>query len=161
VVATGTAVNFTYDLRRVTPADFDLVCRHRHEMFKSSGRADEMLAPMTTAFRSWLPAKLSSGEYFGWILERDGIPAAGLGMMVLEWPPHPAHPEQAERGYILNVFVEPEHRGRGLAKQLMVEARDEARHRNLTYLVLHTTAAGRPLYEGLGWTPTTEMALKM
>jgi ribosomal protein S18 acetylase RimI-like enzyme len=57
----------------------------------------------------------------------------GLGMMVIDWPPYPTHPTQSARGYILNVFVEPERRGRGLARALMDPAMEEARQRGLVH----------------------------
>ena len=66
-----------YDYRPVAPADLDLVCRHRHEMFKASGRSDEVLTPMAAPFRAWLAPKLASGAYFGWIAEDDGAPIGG------------------------------------------------------------------------------------
>ncbi|MGH6911232.1 MAG: GNAT family N-acetyltransferase [Phenylobacterium sp.] len=149
------------DYRPVTPADLDLVCRHRHEMFKASGRTDEALAPMSAAFRDWLKPRLASGDYFGWIAMEGAAPVAGLGMMVIDWPPHPSHPEQAARGYILNVFVEQERRGQGIAKALMERAMAEGRRRGLQYMILHATAQGRPMYEGLGWAQTSEMSISL
>ena len=148
-----------YDYRAARPGDLDLICHHRHEMFKASGRTDEMVAPMTRAFRPWLDGKLKAGDYFGWIALDASAPIAGLGMMVLDWPPHPSHPLQDRRGYILNMYVEPGHRGRGVAKALMALAMKEGRHRGLNYMVLHATAMGRPLYESLGWQQTSEMAI--
>ena len=150
-----------YVYRTVQPDDLELICRHRHEMFKASGRTDAMVAPMTDAFRPWLARKLESADYFGWIALADGAPVAGLGMMVLDWPPHPSHPEQDRRGYILNVFVEPEHRGNGIAKALMSMAMNEGRRLGLEYMALHATAMGRPMYEKLGWQQTSEMAIRI
>jgi len=150
-----------YAFRPVGPGDLDLVCRHRHEMFRASGRSEEMLAPMAAPFRAWLAPRLAAGDYFGWIVEAQGGPVAGLGMMVIDWPPHPSHPAQAARGYLLNVYVEPAHRGRGLAKALMARATQEGRRRGLSLMVLHATAMGRPLYEALGWAATSEMSLKL
>jgi GNAT superfamily N-acetyltransferase len=149
------------DYRPVTLADLDLVCRHRHEMFKASGRSDEALAPMSAAFRGWLEPRLASGDYFGWIAADGGAPIAGLGMMVIDWPPHPSHPTQAARGYILNVFVEPERRGQGIAKALMDLAMTEGRRRGLQYMILHATTQGRPMYENLGWAQTAEMSIAL
>ena len=150
-----------YDYRAVEPADLDLVCRHRHEMFKASGRTDEILRPMTTAFRGWLAPKLASGDYYGWIAEASGDPVGGLGMMVIDWPPHPSHPPQGARGYLLNVFVEPAHRGHGVAHALMDLAMDEGRRRGLQHMILHATAMGRPMYEKLGWKQTSEMSISL
>ena len=82
-------------------------------------------------------------------------------MMVIDWSPHPSHPTQDRRGYILNVFVEPAHRRAGLGTRLMNVATDEARRRDIVFMVLHATELGRPVYERLGWKPTTEMAISI
>lgn len=150
-----------YAYRPVDPADLDLICRHRAQMFLDSGRPQAVVAPMAEPFRAWLEPKLASGAYFGWIAQAQDAPVGGLGMMEIDWPPHPSHPAQARRGYVLNVFVEPEHRGRGLARMLMNMAADEGRRRGLQLMVLHATAMGRPLYERLGWAATAEMALDL
>lgn len=153
-------MDITQRTRPVGPDDLDLVCRHREEMFATSGHDRAMLAQMTSAFRAWLRPKLADGSYFGWIVEDDGAAIAGIGMMAIDWPPHPSHPQDARRGYILNLFVEPAHRRRGLAKSLLEQADAEAGRRGLTYLILHATKQGRPLYEQLGWNGTTEMAVR-
>jgi GNAT superfamily N-acetyltransferase len=150
-----------YPFRSAGVGDVALIARHRHEMFKESGRTDEMLAPMTEAFAAWLTPRLASGDYLGWFAVADGCEAAGIGMMVIDWPPHPAHPMQARRGYLLNVYVEPEHRGLGLARGLMDMALDEARRRGIDHMVLHATAMGRPMYERLGWRQGPEMTLSL
>src|SRR5262249_19622793 len=108
--------------RPLGPDDIDLICRHREEMFRASnapGRGDELLRTMTAAFRTWVAPRLKDGSYFGYIVEDAGQAIAGIGLMLIDWPPHPSHPAEDKRGYVLNVYVEPSHRGRGLAKMLM------------------------------------------
>ena len=146
--------------RPVAARDLELICEHRERMFAASGRTRESLQPMTAAFRQWLIPRLGDGSYFGWMLEDTGQVVAGLGMMVIDWPPHPSHPTDDRRAYILNVFVEPEHRRKGLARQLMALAEERARQLGLRYAILHSTRQGRPLYEALGWGPTSEMATR-
>ena len=128
-------------------------------MFRESGQSEDVLGLMAIPFRDWLEPRLADGRYFGWALEQDGAEFAGLGMMEIDWPPHPSHPQSNKRGYILNVYVEPDFRGRGFAKRLMAEAVSEARKRRLQFIILHATKQARPLYEGLGWQYTSEMAL--
>lgn len=130
-------------------------------MFAESGRERAALEPMTAAFRDWLRPKLADRSYFGWIIEKDGLPVAGVGMMVIDWPPHPSHLVQPRRGYVLNMYVEPEHRRRGLAKRLMAMVRAEAEALGLDYVTLHATRAGRALYDTLGWIGTAEMGLHL
>ena len=78
--------------------------------------------------------------------------------MLIDWPPGPAHPTSDKRGYVLNVFVEPSYRRKGLAAKLMELADKEFAGRGVTYAILNATRMGRPLYEKLGWAATNEMA---
>ena len=147
--------------RPVRPDDLDLICRHREAMFRESnapGRSDDMLRTMTASFRTWLAPRLQDGSYFGTIVEADGKPVAGIGLMLIDWPPHPSHPSEEKRGYVLNVYVEPAHRGRGLAKMLMLEGEAELARRGASFAILHATRMGRPLYEKIGWVQTSEMS---
>ena len=68
------------------------------------------------------------------------------------------NPSLGQRGYVLNVFVEPAYRRRGLASALMKLAEVEFARRGVSFAVLHATQAGKPVYEALGWAATTEMA---
>jgi GNAT superfamily N-acetyltransferase len=145
--------------RPITPADFETVLRHRAAMFRDSGRPESVIDALAEPFRAWLAPRLADGRYFGWVIEDAGQVAAGIGMMEIDWPPHPSHPTSDRRGYILNLYVEPSHRRRGLAKTLMQVAMEEAKARGLEFVILHATDEGRPLYASLGWTPTAEMAI--
>lgn len=148
-------------IRPVAPSDLNLIARHRSAMFRDSGRPEDVVQAMEEPFCRWLKPRLADERYFGWIVEEDGNAVAGIGMLELDWPPHPNHPLEARRGCILNVYVEPDYRRRGIARRMMERARKEAEARGLTYLVLHATAEGRILYEALGWTDTAEMALSI
>jgi ribosomal protein S18 acetylase RimI-like enzyme len=147
--------------RPLVADDLELICRHRYEMFREAGRDAALLDRMTPAFRMWLQPRLADGSYFGFVTLDGDAPVAGIGLIEIDWPPHPLHPEQDRRGYVLNVYVEPSHRQRGIARHLMDRAEAAFSARGLPYAILHATELGRPLYAGLGWTPTTEMAKAM
>jgi GNAT superfamily N-acetyltransferase len=150
--------------RLVTPDDLDLVCRHREEMFRASnapGRTGDDLRTMTVAFRQWVAPRLKDGRYFGYIAEEGGAAVAGIGLMIIDWPPHPSHPQEDKRGYVLNVFVEPAQRGRGLARTLMQLGEAELARRGVSFAILHATRMGRPLYEKIGWAQTSEMSKRV
>ncbi|MEX5404685.1 GNAT family N-acetyltransferase [Stenotrophomonas sp. WED208] len=147
-----------FGIRALLADDLDLICAHREAMFRESGRPADVLEQMAGPFRAWLAPRLASGDYFGFALTDQGRPIAGIGLMLIDWPPHPAHPEQDSRGYVLNVYVEPAYRRRGIARTLMSWADRAFAERGVTYAVLHATEQGRPLYADLGWAPTREMA---
>lgn len=147
-----------FTARPLDASDLDLVCVHRERMFREAGRSEAELAAMAAPFRAWLVPRLADGRYFGFAIDADGAPVAAIGLMEIDWPPHPLHVDDARRGYVLNLFVEPAVRGRGLARQLMAAGDAEFRRRGIRYAILHATDAGRPLYEQLGWNATSEMA---
>lgn len=143
--------------RAVRADDLELICRHREDMFRDAGSDAAELRAMTEHFRPWLAQRLADGSYFGFILSCDDAPVGGVGLMLIDWPPHPLHPSDDRRGYVLNLFVEPDHRRRGLARRLMQLAEQELARRGVALLVLHATEKGRPLYAGLGWSASSEM----
>jgi ribosomal protein S18 acetylase RimI-like enzyme len=147
-----------YELRRATALDAATITGHRRAMFADMGYIDAArLDAMDTAFLPWVTAHLERGEYLGWLaLDATGVVVAGAGLWIMEWPPH-ALGVDPRRGNILNVYVAPGHRRRGLARRLMQVVLDECRASGLETVILHASEAGRPLYEALGFTPTNEM----
>jgi GNAT superfamily N-acetyltransferase len=136
--------------------DIETICSQRERMFEEAGLASPS---HVEPFRTWLAPRIADQRYLGWIVESEGMPVAGIGMMFIDWPPHPNHPSEDLRGYICNVFVERSHRRMGIARRMMGVACDEARSRGVHYLVLHASPQGRPLYEADGWSGTNEMRL--
>jgi GNAT superfamily N-acetyltransferase len=109
---------------------------------------------------AWTAQRLADDSYAGWMVEEDGRVIGGAGVWFMDFPPHWMHPEP-KRGYLLNFYVAPEARGRGLAKELVGMAVEECRRRGLHVAVLHASNMGRPVYESLGWTDSSEMLLRL
>lgn len=144
-----------YTLRAATAGDAELIAAQRERMFIDMGvRYTEAGA----RFAPWVQPRLQSGDYLGWLAEAGGAVVAGAGLLLLDWPPHFADP-QPLRSYLLNVYVEPGHRGRGLARHLTEQAMAETRRRHIRVMSLHASEAGRPVYEKLGFAPTNELRI--
>ncbi len=121
------------------------------------GRQESTLDAMSCAFEPWVARMIAADKYAGWITEDDGRPVASAGIFVLDWPPHPLDPAGEQRGYLLNMFVEPEFRSRGLAHALVDLCLAEARSRGLRVVALHSSDAGRSIYETAGFHASNEM----
>lgn len=147
-----------FTVRRLAPGDCEVICQHREAMFLEAGGDAQNLRRMTEHFRPWLAPRLADGRYYGFVVLEGDVPAAAIGLMSIDWPPHPAHPDTDQRGYVLNVYVQPAHRRRGLASKLMRLGEAEFTRRGLAFAILHATEVGRPVYQGLGWAGTAEMA---
>jgi ribosomal protein S18 acetylase RimI-like enzyme len=126
-------------------------------MFVDAGRQDDqLLKNMSRRFEPWVVEMMNQGKYMGWFAVEGGKEIAGAGLLILDWPPHPLDPG-SHRGYLLNVYVEPSHRRKKIASYLIDLALAEARRRNIRVVSLHSTEAGRALYETNGFRPTNEM----
>jgi len=129
-------------------------------MFLDMGKYDpRKLDAMANAYRPWLESKMAGGEYLEWLaMASDGSVAAGLGLWLMDWPPH-AIGSGLRRGNIINVYTEAAHRRRGLARLLLNTALEWCRTNRVDVVILHASKEGRHLYESVGFEPTNEMRL--
>jgi GNAT superfamily N-acetyltransferase len=140
--------------------DLDTIVHHRRAMFFDMGYRDEqVLDAMSDRFRPWLHNKMEAGEYLAWFaLAADSSIAAGLGLWLMDWPPHMVAGGRW-RGNIINVYTEPEYRRQGMARDLMQVALEWCADNEVGEVILHSSDQGRLLYESLGFQPTNEMRL--
>jgi ribosomal protein S18 acetylase RimI-like enzyme len=149
------------ETRRATAVDAEVLGEQRLRMFADAGLADEdRMHPMVASFVPWVRAKLEDETYVGWLTEEDGLPVAGAGLWVMEWPPHFLDAEP-RRAYLLNFYVAPEMRGCGLARELLGLAVAEAKARGIKVVTLHASKFGKPLYERNGFEMSNEMILRL
>ncbi len=148
-------------VRNITEADIDIICDHRRRMFLDAGTDKTRLDVMGQPFREWLAPHLLNKTYFGFIVETGAEVIASIGLMAIDWPPHPEHPNEGHRGYVLNLFVKPQHRGLGITKNLMDKADNEFLKRGISFSILHPTVKAKPIYESLGWKTSGEMTKKL
>ncbi len=140
--------------------DLDAIVHHRRAMFLDMGFDDaSTLDAMSAKFRPWLHRKMESGDYLAWFaVAPDASIAAGLGLWLMDWPPHIIGASQ-RRGNILNVYTEPAHRREGMARALMQIALEWCAANQIDVVILHASEEGRALYESFGFEPTNEMRL--
>ncbi|MBX3064286.1 MAG: GNAT family N-acetyltransferase [Anaerolineae bacterium] len=152
-------MNLTY--RRITFDDAATVTYHRRSMYEAMGNTDPaILDPMEANFIGWVKRRLEDGTYLGWFcLDGEKI-VAGVGIWLQDWPPHVLDP-QGPRAYILNVFVEPEYRQQGIARELTQHCIDWSREQGIKVITLHYSDAGKFVYEKLGFQESNEMRLRL
>jgi len=148
------------EIRLATVADAEAIAQQRLRMFVDAGVAEEAaMGSMRANFVDWVRPRLENGSYVGWLVEDDGQLVAGAGLWEMDWPPHFMDAEP-RRAYLLNFYVAPEMRRRGLARQLLALAVAEARARGLKVVTLHASQFGKPIYEQYGFRQSSEMMLR-
>jgi GNAT superfamily N-acetyltransferase len=149
-----------YSIRPATLDDVNAIVEQRRGMLEELRNGDMSLLETTlVAFEQWMIPRMKSGEYLGWMaVSPEGHVVAGIGLWLQEWAPS-LRSRSVLRGYILNVYTNLEHRKHGLARQLTQTALDYCRSRGIELVALHASQFGKPLYESLGFEPTTEMRI--
>jgi len=152
-------------IRLATPVDAGTLAEHRVAMFRDMASIDPASeGPLRSASAEYFAGAVASGEYVGWLASLHSDPGrivagGGVQFRTLLPRPQPDGPGLllGREGLILNVYVDPAWRRRGLARRLMQEILAWAPAAGISRLVLHASADGRPLYEGLGFVTSNEM----
>jgi GNAT superfamily N-acetyltransferase len=149
-----------YVIRRVEARDAGIVALHRALMFQEMELvAPHEFEPMRKASEDWLAGLLAAGQYAGWLVEFENTVAAGGGILIREMGPVPGCYRSSRWAHIVNVYTAAEHRRRGLARMLMGIILDWCAANGFRHVTLTASAAGRPLYESLGFIRTWDMRL--
>ncbi len=147
-----------YFLRPVTPNDANTIAFQRASMFRDMASiSDEEAVELAKASEAWMSRLLQSGEYLGWFVLRENSIVAGGGIHLREMGPIPGCFRLGRWGHIANVYTDPAHRRRGLARLLMNTILDWADLNSIDHLTLAASEDGRRLYESLGFTSTADM----
>ena len=90
------------------------------------------------------------------VLAIDGGEVIGCASMSFMWiMPTFSHPT-GKRAHLMNVYTRSEYRRQGIARKMVQMLIDETWKRGATEISLDATTMGRPLYESLGFTNSTE-----
>ena len=154
-------MNHDVVIREATPNDVAEILRHRRGMYEGMDYKDERaLGAMVSASEPYFLEALANGSFRGWLALAGERVVGGGGIVISPWPSHP-YDLECRKATILNMFVDPDYRRRGIARQLMKIMIDWCRDESFSTVSLHASKNGRPLYEALGFEPTNEMRLKL
>lgn len=136
-------------------------------MFRDMGKlAGEDAAGLIRATADYLYTALPRGEYLAWVAESTTSGSQSIGGAGVQLRPILPRPRARDDGLelgpealVLNVYVVPEWRRRGVAGMLMRSLLNALAKRHVRRIVLHASDDGRRLYERLGFVATNEMRL--
>ena len=104
-----------------------------------------------SAFRAWLKTVMPEGTFRAWVVEDNaGKVVGGGGITVIPWPPGPSY-LGARLAFVYNVYTEPDHRQRGVARLVMDAIHRWCRDNGVGSLALNASEFGRSLYEAIGY----------
>ena len=131
-------------IRPAGEADLESLVRLR-----ATWRGHDTTPEFRDAFTAWFQRE--GATRWWWLAADDDVGAVGMAnLKVYDRMPSPAAPA-SRWGYLGNLFVLPEHRGRGIGGRLVEALVSRASAEGLVRVVLSPSTASVPLYERLGF----------
>lgn len=109
------------------------------------------------AFRRWWAAERD--RRITWLVEPDGAAVGMLNLAVFTRMPSPGR-DPSRWGYVANVFVLAEHRGRGLGRELLNAAVAHADAQGFVRLVLSPSPRSVSFYAHAGFVLATSLMVR-
>lgn len=142
-------------LRHGCLADLPVLVRYWRDMLEEcdligSGLVPDWAERLETQFAGDMAA--GSGVWF--VAEQDD---ALVGTCVVFRQMGRSNISLDATGMLAGMYVVPEHRGQGIARELLAWVLRWCREHNIKTVRLHASKMGRPLYESAGFRTATEM----
>jgi GNAT superfamily N-acetyltransferase len=148
-------------IRLSTHEDIPEILRQRRAMYEDMGHVDAAaLTGMVDTSRAYLTEAFVNGSFHGWLAISGERFVGGGAIIVTPWLSHP-YDLECRRATILNVYVYPKFRRRGIARSLMNNMIDWCKSQRFAAVYLHASKSGRPLYERMGFEDCDEMRLML
>ena len=134
---------------RATAEHIDWIIRHRIEMFRSMGWTDEDLLITGEITRAFLERDWTDNPEVLIALEQNEV-AGGVAINYSLMLPDNRN-LTGKCAYIMNMYVEPEYRNKGIATQLMEKVLEICKEKGVGKISLHATDMGERVYSKLGF----------
>ncbi|MBW4669970.1 MAG: GNAT family N-acetyltransferase [Cyanomargarita calcarea GSE-NOS-MK-12-04C] len=151
----------TINFREATLQEDSLIAEHFYQMWLDNNVSSESIQP------DWLDINLQFITkarqdlcYKAFIAEVDGKLVASVGCQLFAGLyPNILTENYRKYGYVWGVYVYPNYRRQGIAKQLTNMAIAYLKSINCTRVILHASPQGKPVYPQLGFCDSNEMRL--
>jgi len=151
-----------YRIRKATVADVAELVRQRRALLAETDQVDDAaLDRMVEAAAPYFEGAITANRFHAWLAEAEDGRAVGGGAVVVTEHPPSAHEPYPRRAHVLNIYVEPAHRRRGVARRVMDAILAWCREEGFVRVTLNASRQGRPLYEKLGFEATNHLRLRL
>lgn len=139
-------------IREATDGDLEIITALRLKFLAEHRNVDpgDFSEAFSTMTREFLRRQSAAETIRTWIASESRIDIGVVTMLLLDLAPRPEDASGSE-GYIVNMYVEPQHRGSGTGRKLLAACLAAAEEMGLRRLLLYATTDGQPLYEGAGF----------
>lgn len=153
----------TLNPREARPDEDLIIVKHFYQLWRDNQVPAESIRSdwfdITLQFISQARREL---EYKAFVAEVEGTVVGSVGCQLFAGLyPLILKDDYRKYGYIWGVYVEPSHRGQGIAKKLTKIAIAHLKAIGCTRAILHASPMGKPVYSSLGFSASNEMHLDL
>jgi|SRR5713101_10178786 len=144
------------------PGDVELLVAHRLSLLREvHPELETKIEESGEWTREWIRKRLAEGSLIGLLAKAQDGKVAGSGCIWLrDDMPRPTNSRMIAP-YLMSMYTAPEFRRKGVARLIVQSALKLCKERGYERVNLHASEVGKPLYESLGFSPTTEMRAKL
>ncbi len=141
-----------YVYQRAAVRDLDLLTDTRVRVLRLvNGLPDTAdMEEVRARSREYYRRALEDGSHVAYLVWDGGALIGAGGVSFFQVMPT-YHTPSGQKAYIMNIYVEPEYRRQGIARETLDRLVREAEGRGVTAVSLEATDMGRPLYEAYGF----------
>ena len=133
-------------------ADLDTLVETRVEVLRAANKLDGSadMSEVESRSREYYKRAMSDGSHTAYLVFDGGQFIGAGGVSYYEVMPT-YHNPSGKKAYIMNMYVRPEYRRRGIAIRTLDMLVSDARERGVELISLEATDMGKPLYERYGF----------
>lgn len=136
------------EVRRANAADIPTLVETRLAQLAEEGA--EASCDLRPALADHYARHLADGSFSSWLAVCDGRVVATSSASVVEKPPYYGCPS-GRIALVSGMYTEPAYRRRGIARDLLCRALDDARNQGCGVAQITASKVGVPLYQSLGF----------
>jgi len=150
-------------LRQATLQEDSLIATHFYRMWQDNEvPADAIQSNWQEIILRFINNARQELDYQAFVAEIEGgIVGSASCQCFAGLYPHVLSQEYRKYGYLWGVYVEPLYRGQGIATKLTSVAISYLKSLGCSWVILHASPSGQPLYERLGFSASNELRLDL
>lgn len=144
------------EIRKATTEDIDRLVQVRLDYLRTDyGQLTEQQEQaIIEQLRDYFPKHIPMGDFIAFLAQEEDRIVSVAFLVISEKPANLAF-INGKSGTVLNVLTYPDYRRKGIAFQVLSALIQEAKNLGVSSINLSASKDGKPLYEKLGFKPST------
>ena len=139
--------------KKVSLSDLEILVSTRVNVLRSANQLDLSvdMKEVEKSSRLYYQEALASDNHTAFLVYNDDDNVIGAGAVSYYQVMPTYHNPSGKKAYIMNMYVAPEHRRKGIATKLLDLLIADSKERGIDHITLEATQMGRKFYENYGF----------